>query len=154
MGAKADPEGFTREAILNKIAEGIPLAQACRQYKLGLTTWYDWAAKDPEFAERIAHARKAGHEIIATGTLDIADEEPPTLPNGGKDSAHVAWQKNRIWARMQLLAKWDPKRYGDKLELSGDEKNPLQVKQTIDASKLSTDVLAQIIAAKNGTDRS
>jgi hypothetical protein len=41
-----------------------------------------------------------------------------------------------------------PKKYGDRLELAGDKENPLQV-QTIDASKLSTDVLAQIIAAKD-----
>jgi hypothetical protein len=43
----------------------------------------------------------------------------------------VSWQKNRVWARLQLLAKWDPKRYGDKLELSGDQQNPLAI-QTIE----------------------
>ena len=27
--------------------------------------------------------------------------------------AFVSWQKNRIWTRTQLLAKWDRKKYGD-----------------------------------------
>jgi hypothetical protein len=52
------------------------------------------------------------------------------------------------------LSKLAPKKYGDKLELSGDAANPLHVKQTIDASKLTTDALAQIMAAKDATDAS
>jgi hypothetical protein len=70
------------------------------------------------------------------------------------DSAHVAWLKNRAEQRMKLLAKWNPKKYGDRLALAGDKENPLEVKQTIDASKLSTDVLAQIMAARDATDAS
>lgn len=37
-------------------------------------------------------------------------------------------------------------------EIVGDRENPLQV-QALDASKLSTDVLAQIVAAKDAADK-
>jgi hypothetical protein len=40
---------------------------------------------------------------------------------------------------LQLLAKWDPKRYGDKLELSGDQQNPVAVGLTVKFVKSDND---------------
>lgn len=116
------------DEIVQRLSEGQPLAHICRdEHMPGLRTVYDWMEADESFAARIAHARVAGHDVIATGTLAIADEPPPVDANGKTDAGFVAWQKNRIWTRMQLLAKWDPKRYGDKLELSGNKDAPLTV---------------------------
>lgn len=115
--------------IIDCLSNGIPLAQAVKKVGIGLTTWYDWTYANPELAERFSRAREAGHDVIATDTLAIADEPPPTTQNGGTDSGYVAWQKNRIWTRLQLLAKWDPKRYGDKLTVGGDSNNPLKIER-------------------------
>ncbi|HSG61484.1 MAG TPA: hypothetical protein VLA24_08620 [Pseudomonadales bacterium] len=115
--------------IIDCLSNGIPLAQAVKKVGIGLTTWYDWTYANDQLAERFARAREAGHDVIATDTLAIADEPPPTTQNGGTDSGYVAWQKNRIWTRLQLLAKWDPKRYGDKLTVGGDSNNPLKIER-------------------------
>jgi metal-dependent amidase/aminoacylase/carboxypeptidase family protein len=117
------------EAIIEAVSNGTPLVHACRDNKLGVHTWYDWVEKNEALAARIARARKAGHDVIATDTLRIADEQPPVTATGATDAGFVSWQKNRVWARMQLLAKWDPKRYGDKLELSGDSDRPIAIQQ-------------------------
>ena len=49
--------------------------------------------------------------------------------DGGKspkfNAENVQRSKLRAWARLQLLAKWQPKKYGDKLELTGDGSNPV-----------------------------
>jgi hypothetical protein len=126
------PSIFTPEkasSIIDCVSNGIPLAQAVKKNGVGLHTWYDWVAKDAELSARFARARASGHEIIATETLAIADEQPPLTERGGVDPGFVAWQKNRIWTRMQLLAKWDPKRYGDKVTVGGDSDNPLKIER-------------------------
>ena len=106
------------DEIIERISNGTPLAQICRdEHMPGLTTVYDWMRKDPVLAERFARAREAGHDMIANDALRIADEAPPPTEKGGTDAGFVQWQKNRIWTRLQLLAKWDPKRYGDKAEV-------------------------------------
>ena len=115
--------------ILDDLSNGVPLAQAVKKIGVGLSTWYDWTYENKELAGRFARAREAGHDVIATDALAIADEAPPCNPNGGTDSGYVAWQKNRIWTRLQLLAKWDPKRYGDKVTVGGDANNPLKIER-------------------------
>ena len=82
-------------------------------------TIYDWCDKDPEFAVRFGRAREVGFDAIADDTLRIVDTSPERVDTqfGDKvDAGHVQWQKNRVEQRMKLLAKWDPRRYGDKIE--------------------------------------
>ncbi len=111
--AKAICERLEKGEVLVKICEddGMPSAR----------TVYDWMEKHEEFSSLIARARVIGYDVIAAGTMAIADEMPPAGPDGKTDSGYVAWQKNRIWTRQQLLAKWDPKRYGElkQIEHSG-----------------------------------
>ena len=124
---------FTEELadeIVERVSAGEPLAQICRDAHMPcLRAVYDWMDAHPDFAARIARARRSGHDVIAVDALRIADEQPPVTQNGSSDSGFVAWQKNRVWTRLQLLAKWDPKRYGDKLELSGDAENPVAIQR-------------------------
>jgi hypothetical protein len=73
-----------------------------------------------------------GHDAIAEDTLANIDGEPENVTgeNGTgarRDSAHVAWIKNRVEQRMKLLAKWNPKKYGDKVQVGGDADNPLRI---------------------------
>jgi hypothetical protein len=111
----------------------------------GEASIYRKMAKDEAFRSAISSARAAQQEREADECIRMADLATPD-----------DWQvvKLRIWARQWRASKLAPKKYGDKLELSGDAQNPLHVKQTIDASKLSTDVLAQLIAAKDATNES
>jgi hypothetical protein len=95
----------------------------CRQDGMpSFSSVYRWMEKDEEFATRIARAREIGHDAIADETLEIIDTEPEFAESWSKeggskhrDSAHATWLKNRVEQRMKLLAKWNPKKYGDKV---------------------------------------
>lgn len=109
------------DEVCRRLSDGETLRSICRDERM--PSWrsiYDWIAQDAEFASRIARARELGADAIAEQIIDILDE-PPERTNtdqGDKvDSGHVAWQKNRAWMRLQLLAKWHPKKYGDRQEI-------------------------------------
>ena len=84
-----------------------------------------------EFKQRIAHAREIGEDVIAEESLEIVDETPLMEISGDGwsktciDPAGV--QRNRIRAdhRLKLLAKWNPRKYGDRTVLAGDPDAPL-----------------------------
>ena len=92
---------------------------------------YEWMARDPELSGAIAHAREQGADAIAEEALDILDSPPEyvlTKTGEAVDSGYVTWQRNRAELRLKLLAKWHPKKYGERQILSGDKENPLEVK--------------------------
>jgi hypothetical protein len=135
MAKRGRPSSFTQgiaDEIAERLGNGEPLAQICRDEKMpGLTTVYDWQKANEQFSESIACARDAGYDHIAVDALAILDEEPErvvTITGDDRsesriDSASVQRAKNRFEGRLKLLAKWDAKRYGDKLDLtSGGEK--------------------------------
>jgi hypothetical protein len=111
------PEDMVEE-IVAWVANGSTLRAFCRQEgKPAWRTVYAWLEKDEDFHARFAHAREMGQDAIAEDTLQIIDEFP--MSTGGDnprlDSTHVQYNKNRVEQRMKLLAKWNPKRYGDKV---------------------------------------
>jgi hypothetical protein len=129
------PSSFTQkiaDEICERLGSGEPLAQICRDEKMpALRTVYDWQNAREEFSASIARARDAGYDHIAVDALAILDEQPErVVTTTGEDrtesridGASVQWAKNRFEGRLKLLAKWDAKRYGDKLDLtSGGEK--------------------------------
>ena len=108
------------DAICERLSEGEPLRQICRDDAMpAWRTVYDWKDAHEDFAARIARAREAGHDAIASECLDIADETAfDTLIGENGDRPNTEWisrSKLRIETRLKLLAKWDPKRYGDKI---------------------------------------
>jgi hypothetical protein len=137
------------------LAEGVPLREICRRE--GFPVWqtvYDWMVKDDAavaagggagLSGAIARAREIGYDAMAEDCLRIADdavndwmetEHGPRL-NG----EHVQRSKLRIETRLKLLAKWNPKKYGEKLALAGDAENPLKVEAELGAEKLLKAIL-------------
>lgn len=131
------------DEIIARVSDGEPLAQVCRSEGMPkVRTFYDWVEADEDLAARFARAREAGFDVIAYDCLDLADTEPEieTTANGTKrDSAFVAWKKNQVETRLKLLAKWDPKRYGERqaVDLGGQPGNPVQTQQQVDIAALS-----------------
>ena len=41
-------------------------------------------------------------------------------------------RKLQIETRLKLLAKWNPKKYGERTTLAGDKENPLQIDSNVD----------------------
>jgi hypothetical protein len=115
---EAVPEDIAEE-LVEWISQGKTLREFCRlEGKPAWRTVYDWQVKDKEFSARIAHARELGHDAIAEETLEIIDTFPieAVSDTGSRlDAGHVSWLKNRVEQRMKLLAKWNPKKYGDKV---------------------------------------
>jgi hypothetical protein len=113
------PSKFTDEIaaeICERIGNGEPLAQICRDEGMPpLRTVYGWQAEREDFSASIARAREAGFDHIAADGLRIVDDidEDP------------ASRRVRADYRLKLLAKWDPKRYGDRQLIGNDPDNPM-----------------------------
>ena len=106
------------QAICEWISLGNTLRQWCRENDIHYSTVYLWMEKDADFSQRFARARDVGHDAIADEALAIIDTFPvETVSDSGSrlDAGHVSWLKNRAEMRLKLLAKWNPKKYGDKV---------------------------------------
>ena len=136
------------QTVLQGMRDGLSAFKACQAAGVPQSTFNRWVDADAKLAEDYAHAREDLIERMANDVLELADSEVPQTGDGKRDWQAIQQRKLQVDSRKWLLSKLAPKKYGDRLELAGDKENPLQV-QTIDASKLSTDVLAQIIAAKD-----
>lgn len=129
--------------ICDRLAGGEPLRAICRdEHMPAWRTVYDWIAKDKDLAARFAQARDIGADAIAEDIIAMVDEAPERTETqfGSKvDAGYVQWQKNRVEQRLKLLAKWSPKKYGDRtsMELTGAEGGPVQVSDTERAAKIA-----------------
>jgi hypothetical protein len=133
-------EAIARE-IVERLSEGEPLANICRSESMpGLSTVYDWMDANETFSGRIARAREAGFDMIAAETLRIADtpqvgviekleanEKGEMVVVERKAEDMLGHRRLQIDTRMKLLSKWDPRRYGEKVQVGGDPENPAPV---------------------------
>lgn len=134
-----------KEAIVVWVSEGKTLSEFCRKEgSPSYPTVYRWIEQDADFAIQFAHARDSGHDVIAEQALRIAD----TLHMGEKRVTHsgddgedamtiteedmLGHRKLQIETRLKLLAKWNPKKYGDKTILAGDDAAPIAVEVSFD----------------------
>lgn len=115
---RAPNAGEIKQHICDAISEGVPLREICREP--GMPAWrtvYVWMGADAEFDAAIARARGLGADAIAEESLSIVDAKPERTMTGAVDPGSVAHAKLRAEHRLKLLAKWHPKKYGDKLEI-------------------------------------
>lgn len=99
------------DEIIAWISAGQMLREYCRQDgKPGWVTIYKWVNGDKDFGERFARAREDGQDVMSEECAALAD----IPPEGPQD---VAWRKLQIETRLKLLAKWNPKKYGDRQQL-------------------------------------
>lgn len=125
------------DALLRWIEDGRPLQQFCRQEgNPSRSVLYRWLEQDEDFAALFARARDLGADAIAEEALKIADTPVmgETTTTSDKDGTTirredmVAHRKLQVWTRLQLLAKWNPKKYGDKLAIGGDGGAPIPLR--------------------------
>lgn len=124
------------EALAQEIVDGLctgeTLESMCRRLDYMPSPWSigRWRKAHPEFEASYREARRIGFDHIAADCLEIADDGSRDYPKDEDghsvvDHDHIQRSKLRIDTRLKLLAKWDPKRWGDKLELAGNAKRPL-----------------------------
>lgn len=100
-------------------------------------TIYNWMEAHPEFSARIARARDLGMDAILEDALRIADTPCEGIETETSDDGRVkekrgdmlGHRKLQIETRLKLLAKWNPKKYGDKLqsEVTGADGAPFAI---------------------------
>ncbi len=105
--------------ICERIGRGEPLAQICRdEHMPSVRVVSDWTREDEGISASIARARLDGFDAIAADCLEIADDKTQDYKPSDKgpafDAEHVQRSKLRVETRLKLLAKWDPKRYGER----------------------------------------
>lgn len=124
MNATVKPDyGDTLEAqmLADYIRGGTTLTDACKTLGLATSTIYDRITANEKFRAMMESARLEGAEAIADECLAIADDDSEDLvetrfgPKVNKE--FVARSKLRIETRLKLLAKWHPKKYGEKLQV-------------------------------------
>ena len=138
----ARPSKFTPELleeICARLSRGEPLAAICRDEGMPADrTVRDWIEQKSEVSAAIARAREAGEDYLAAECLEIADDsrndwmerkaEEGDEKAGQFNGEHVQRSKLRIDTRLKLLAKWNPRRYGDKVahEHGGSDGQPIR----------------------------
>jgi hypothetical protein len=98
--------------ICARLAEGEPLAVICRDIGIPRRTVNQWRQDDADIDALFLEARDDGFDSIASGLRKIVRRDG----RKGKDSI-TSVQRDKLIAEteMKLLAKWDPRRYGEKL---------------------------------------
>jgi hypothetical protein len=120
MGRKPfdqDKRNYFVGKVIEGLEQGIPLAVTCREVGVSTDAIYDWEGEDEKIKRRIARARKLGHDAIAWRTRKVAAGE------NGFSRGDVQRDKLMVETDLKLLAKWDPRSYGDRIDVtSGGER--------------------------------
>lgn len=122
-------EAAQNATILKLMSEGYSLRKAAMSVGLTAAGFLYRTSQDADLSEQYAKARDAMLEKMADDTLDIADQDPAMTAEGKLDGVSVAHARLRVDTRKWLLSKLAPKKYGDKLELSGDAANPIAIQK-------------------------
>ena len=148
MGApKGSGSKYTEEIadqICDLVSNGVNLRSVCRMD--GMPSWrtiYNWVVDKPDFASRLARARELGYDALAEEALEISNTPVMGQKQVMSDKATyttvedmLGHRKLQIETRLKLLACWDPKKYGNKVQLGGDADNPVKIEAEVQAEKL------------------
>ena len=133
--------------ICRRLAEGETLRAICRDVAMpGKTTVLRWLGdkKNADFRTQYAHAREMQADALFDEALEIADDASGdwAVDKDGKktlDHEHVQRSRLRVDTRKWAAGKMAPKRYGDKIQHTGDGGGPIRVRP--DLSKLTGEEL-------------
>ena len=115
--------------LLNFVASGGTVWKYCKQVGVFPSQITRLQKKNPEFKAALAQAREEGFDAMAEEALRIAsepsiqaeevvtyDKEGNVVSRAIKRADATYARKLAFQARLQLLAKWAPKKYGEKIE--------------------------------------
>lgn len=135
MGRPSDYGPEIATLICTRLADGNSLRTICKADDMpDARTVYRWLEAHAEFRQQYARAREDQADALAEEILEIADDgrNDTYLTEDGAELVnhdHIARSRLRVDARKWLASKMAPKKYGDKLELAGDQNNPIRVEK-------------------------
>lgn len=125
--SRMKPRAYDRDdvtaQICARLAVGDPMTVVCRDLDIPVRTVNTWRQDDAEIAARFDEARDLGRDAIAHRARATARGKGEA--EGGDSTGDVQRDRLIIDTDFKLLAKWDPRRYGEKMTLSGDPESPL-----------------------------
>jgi hypothetical protein len=144
------PSLFTEDLaseIVQRLSKGEPLTViCCDDHMPSDTTVRTWARGDEVFSSAIARARDTGFDVIAwRSRLTLRGK---TEEEGGESTGDVQRDKAIADHDLKLLAKWNPKGYGDRLAHVGGGPDDPAIRHEF--SSLSDAELEARIRAKLG----
>lgn len=123
---KHDRESVTI-AICTRLAAGEMMTAICRDIGVNVKTVNDWRLQDADIRAQFDEARDDGYDAIANRLRFTARGKGDA--DGGDSSGDVQRDKLIIDTDLKLLAKWDPRRYGDKVQHANHEGGELPAPQ-------------------------
>jgi len=127
-------KSWDRDAVMSYVCEQVSSTSLSVEKILEFAPWdmpnkrtiFAWLAESDTYDHQYARAREAQMELLAEEIIDIADNQvgKPVMIGGAPlivgdravydvNSSSVAHAKVRIEARMWLMCKLSPKRYGN-----------------------------------------
>ena len=117
------------DMVLAGMRSGMSAFKACQVAGVNQSTFNLWLNEDAKLAAEYARAREDLIERMANEVLELSDVDVGLQPDGKKDWAAVQKHKLQVDTRKWLLSKLAPKKYGEKLELTGDPDRPLAIQK-------------------------
>lgn len=117
------------DLVFAGMRSGMSAFKACQVAGVNQSTFNLWLNDDAELAAEYARAREDLIERMAQEVLELSDVDVGLQPDGKKDWAAVQKHKLQVDTRKWLLSKLAPKKFGDKLELTGDPDRPLAIQK-------------------------
>lgn len=119
-----NPTTYTPERaaeIMKRVAEGEPTAVICRSplsdgTTVAKETFRDWRKVNEALETAYRQAKRDGHDAIVERARMTARGKDEA--EGGESTKDVQRDKLIVELDLKLLAKWDPKRWGDKIDLN------------------------------------
>lgn len=139
--------------IISSLEEGHSLRKSLGFENISSRTFYEWINSDDELKKQYARACEERAEKIFEEILEIADKQGEDVieVDGEVITNHNVINRARLQvdARKWMLGKMQPKKYGDKLDLDHTTNGKDMPGTVIDASKLSTEALEELLKAQS-----
>lgn len=105
------------DIIVKRLVEGETMAAICSTDDMpSVSNVWRWQKAHPEFKERMEDAKRNGSHYIADDCIRISDD--PTI-----DPMH---KRIMVDTRLRLIKCWHRQAYGDNIQVSGDQQNPVR----------------------------
>lgn len=123
----------TFQNIIERVEAGESVRQILKDLHISTRTFNEWLDADELRQKHYARAIYMRADNIFEEILEIADDSSQDLLAVDKhgnpilNQEFVQRSRVRIDARKWILAKMNPKKYGDSMKLQGDQDNPIKI---------------------------
>ncbi len=145
------------DTICERLAGGESMRSVSRDEKMpAMSTLFKWLREIESFSQQYAKAKTESADALVEDMLDIADNgtndwmethapNEDDAPGYRVNGEHIQRSKLRVDVRKWAASKLKPKKYGEKLELSGDPERPVRVITGEMTPEQATDIYKSLI---------